>query len=132
MKFIKTDNIYKITGLTKNDWTQILNFCFLGICFDDKDNTENTIQIIDLHFPEIDNTKVRTLHTELLKQVCAGLDSFNQSFETNYSVSKIYYIPFLNGSNSIYRTLISFLIQHYHEGKEFQEWYYDGTGFKEY
>jgi len=46
MRFSKSDNnIYKITGLTDDDRNQILNFCYLGVCFDNKSKIENTIQI---------------------------------------------------------------------------------------
>ena len=114
MRFTKSENIYKITRITGNqDY-------ILGICFDTKDSQEDTIQIIDLHFPNLDNTKVRTSHTELLTQILDGLNCLNQSLETNYTLSKIYYVPSLNESG-IYRALIRTLIRHYHEGKEFEE-----------
>lgn len=114
MRFTKSENIYKITRITGNQDH------ILGICFNTKTNQENTIQIIDLHFPNIDNSIVRTSHTELLTQVLDGLNCLNQSLQTNYKLSKIYYVPSLDGVG-IYRALIRTLIRHYHEGKEFEE-----------
>lgn len=125
MRFSKSDNIYIITGITgliDADQNQILNFCYLGVCFDDENNTKNTIEIIDVHSPKIDNTKGQTSHEELLKQVRNGLSFFNQSFETNYTLSKIYYNPDLNRSDLIYRRLICLLVRHYHEGNKFKEY----------
>ena len=115
MKFRKTENIYQIIRVTGNEHH------ILGIRFDENPNEKNTIQIIDLDFPKIDNTKVRTSHTELLDQVLDGLDSLNRSLQTTYMLSKIYYVPSLDGSSSIYRTLIRALIRRYHNSNKFEE-----------
>ena len=134
MKFSKIENIYRVIRESN------IESNILCVCFDENKTNENTIQIIDLKFPNIKDTKIRTSHTELLDQVLNGLDSVNESFQTNYKLSKIYYVPSEDGSRFRYRNLTHALIRHYHEGKEFKKYnleanafkYSYGNGFKKY
>lgn len=133
MKFSQIENIYRVIRESNRESN------ILCVCFNENKTNENTIQIIDLKFPNIEDTKIRTSHTELLDQVLNGLDSVNESFQTNYKLSKIYYVPSDDGSGFIYRNLTHALIRHYHEGKEFKKYskelkkyYPDGNGFKKY
>lgn len=115
IKFIKKDNIYKITRITGNRSN------ILGIFFANTDSTENNIEVIEWNFANIDNSKTRTSRTEVLNQVLSGLNSINQSLGTRYRLSKIYYVPSEDGSCLVYQTLIRSLIKHYYERKEFKK-----------
>jgi hypothetical protein len=88
MQFIKKDNICKITRMTGNTNN------ILDISFGNKDSTENDIEVIEWHFPNIPDREIQTSKTELLKQVLSGLNHINQSCSTNYRLVKIYYVPF--------------------------------------
>ena len=115
MIFSKTDNIYKIINITGNQDN------ILGVAFDDKNNSDNNIEVIKWDFPNIDKSRIRTSKEEVLEQVLSGLESVNQSLGTNYKLSQIYFSPFDSGTNSVYNLLICKLIRHYHSGKEFKE-----------
>ena len=91
----------------------------LGICFGNKNSTQDNIEIIEWNFPNSKN--IRTSKIEVLNQVLEGLNSINEVLGTNYTLSKIYYVPSEDSSCFAYRTLIRGLIIHYHEGKEFKE-----------
>ena len=115
MRFTKKDGIYRIillSGAQDN---------ILGVDFDDKNKSDNNIEVIEWDFPNIDKRKIRTLKEEVLEQVLSGLESVNQSLGTNYKLSKIYFSPFDRASNSVYTLLICKLIRHYHSGNEFKE-----------
>jgi hypothetical protein len=49
----------------------------------------------------------------------SGFTSINESLETNYQLSKIYYLPSENGSDLIYQNLIRRLMKDYPNCKEF-------------
>jgi hypothetical protein len=115
MGFFKKDNIYRITRITGSQDN------ILGAAFNDKDRNDNNIEVIEWDFPNIDKSRIRTSKEEVLEQVVSGLESVNQSLETNYKLSKIYFSPFDSGANSVYKLLICKLIRHYHSGNEFKE-----------
>jgi hypothetical protein len=115
MGFFKKDNIYRITRITGSQDN------ILGVAFDDKNNSDNNIEVIEWDFPNIDKSRIRTSKEEVLEQVLSGLESVNQSLETNYKLSKIYFSPFDISTNRIYSGLIAALIRHYHSGNEFKE-----------
>ena len=115
MGFFKRDDIYKITRITGSQDN------ILGVAFDDKDRSDNNIEVLEWDFPNIDKSRIRTSKEEVLEQVVSGLESVNQSLETNYKLSQIYFSPFDSGAYSVYRLLICKLIRHYHSGKEFKE-----------
>lgn len=113
--FFKQGNIYKITRITGSRDN------ILGISFADETNGDDSIEVVEWDFSNIDNSIIRTSKEEVLRQVMSGLKSCNEYFGTDYRVSKIYYVPSENGSESIYRTLFRMLLNHYHSGNEFQE-----------
>lgn len=115
MRFSKTDNIYKIIRITGSQDN------ILGVAFDDKNNSDNNIEVIEWDFPNIDKSRIRTSKEEVLEQVLFGLESVNKSLGTNYRLSKIYFSPFDISTNRIYSGLIAALIRHYHSGNEFKE-----------
>ena len=115
MGFFKKDNIYQITRITGSQDN------ILGVAFDDKNNSHNTIKVIEWDFPNIDKSITRTSKEEILEQVLSGLESVNQSLGTNYKLSKIYFSPFDIPTNRIYSGLIATLIRHYHSENEFKE-----------
>lgn len=115
MGFFKKDNIYRITRITGSQDN------ILGVAFDDKDKSDNNIEVIEWDFPNIDKSRIRTSKEEVLEQVVSGLEFVNQSLGTNYKLSKIYFTPFDSGANSVYNLLICKLIRHYHSGNEFKE-----------
>lgn len=115
MQFLKTDNIYKILRITGSQDN------ILGISFGETNSIEIDIKVIKWDFPNIDGRKIPTSETEILKQVLLGLKSINKSLETDYKLSKIYFSPWDSAANEIYAFLISALIRHYHNGKEFEE-----------
>lgn len=115
MGFFKKDNIYRITRITGSQDN------ILGVAFDDKNNIDNNIEVIEWDFPNINKTRIRTSKEEVLEQVLSGLESVNQSLGTNYKLSQIYFSPFDNKANSVYNLLICKLIRHYHSGNEFKE-----------
>ena len=123
MQFTRIENIYRVIRATSNESN------ILGVCFNENQTNDNTIQIIDLKFPNINDSTIQTSHNELLDQVINGLNCFNESFQTNYKLSKIYYVPSENGSGLRYQYLIRPLIRHYHEGKEFKKCNIDGDVF---
>ena len=115
MGFFKKDNIYQITRITGSQDN------ILGVAFDNKNNSQNTIKVIEWDFPNIDKSITRTSKEEILEQVLSGLESVNQSLGTNYKLSKIYFTPFDSPASRVYSGLIAVLIRHYHSGNEFKE-----------
>ena len=115
MRFSKTNNIYKIIRITGSQDN------ILGVAFDDKNKSDNNIEVIEWDFPNIDKSRIRTSKEEVLEQVLSGLESVNQSLGTNYKLSQIYFSPFDSGTNSVYHLLICTLIRHYNIGNEFKE-----------
>jgi hypothetical protein len=115
MDYIKRGNIYIVTKMTGNRDN------ILGVYF--SENDENNINVIEWNSC-IRNGSIPNFQTsrdEVLKQVLYGLKIMNESLETNYKFSKIYFLPAEDGSQSIYERLIARLIIHYHEGNEFRE-----------
>nr|AZJ16659.1 hypothetical protein [Seminavis robusta] len=115
MGFFKKDNIYRITRITGSQDN------ILGVAFDDKDRSDNNIEVLEWDFPNIEKSRIRTSKEEVLEQVVSGLKSVNQSLGTNYKLSKIYFSPFDSGANSVYNLLICKLIRHSHSGNEFKK-----------
>ena len=115
MDFYKKNNIYHITRITGSQDN------ILGIVFDDKNRSGNNIEVIELDFPNIDKSIIRTSKEEVLEQVLSGLEWVNQALGTNYKLSQIYFVPFDSGAYSVYHLLICKLIRHYHSGNEFRE-----------
>ena len=115
MRFLKKGNIYMVTRVTGNQNN------ILGISFAEKNSDENTIEVIEWSFPKIDSSIIRTSKDEVLTQVLSGLNPLNEVLETNYQLSKIYYLPSEHGSNWIYQTLIRQLIKYYRSVNEFGE-----------
>ena len=111
MKFTKTNDIYKIVRIT-GGYDNIL-----GVYFTQKDN--EPLEIIEW---DLKNTEtIKTSISEIQSQVISGLRLVNQYLNTNYRVSKIYYVPVDNPSNSVYEFLIQELIKHLHSGQVFDE-----------
>uniref|UniRef100_UPI004056D8EA hypothetical protein n=1 Tax=Candidatus Electrothrix sp. TaxID=2170559 RepID=UPI004056D8EA len=115
MRFSKTNNIYKIIRITGSQDN------ILGVAFDNKNNSDNNIEVIEWDFPNIAKSRIGTSKEEVLEQVIAGLESVNQSLGTNYKLSKIYFTPFDSSKDRIYSALTAVLIRHYHSGNEFEE-----------
>jgi hypothetical protein len=112
--FFKEGNIYKVTLITGSRDN------ILGISFADKTSGENPIEVVEWYFPNSDRSRIRTSKEEVLTQVLEGLKSMNEALGTDYQLSKIYYVPSEDGSNFMYRTLLKWLITHYHSGNEFK------------
>lgn len=74
MQFTRIENIYRVIRATSNESN------ILGVCFNENQTNDNTIQIIDLKFPNINDSTIQTSHNELLDQVINGLNCFNESF----------------------------------------------------
>ena len=53
------------------------------MAFDDKDKSDNNIEVIEWDFPNIDKSRIRTSKEEVLEQVVSGLEFVNQSLGTN-------------------------------------------------
>jgi hypothetical protein len=108
MKFIKDNDVYKvarITGVQDN---------ILGISFAE---TNSNVQIIEW------KNKKKLVHKtspeEVLKQVEDGLRDINRELGTNYSVSKIYFLPSDSPSNSVYKYLITEIVKRVDNKEEF-------------
>ncbi len=54
MGFFKKDNIYRITRITGSQDN------ILGVAFDDKNKSDNNIEVIEWDFPNIDKSRIRT------------------------------------------------------------------------
>ena len=108
--FFKRNNVYQITRITET-----YNI-ILGITFDDKNRTNNDIEVIETNYyeMEINKSKIRTSKKLVLEQVIVGLDYINASLKTEYKLAKIYFSPLDKSFDSIYSLLISILIKHYH------------------
>ena len=115
MRFSKTGNIYKIIRITGSQDN------ILGISFVETNRSEDNLEVIEWNFAKSDRRRIRTSKEEVLEQVLCGLESVNQSLETNYKLSKIYFSPSDRASNSVYKLLICRLIRHSHSGNEFKE-----------
>lgn len=117
MKFFKKDNIYRVIRITGSQDN------ILGVAFAEKDRSYNYLEVIEWDFPKIEKSRSRiwTSKEKVLEQVLSGLESINESLETNYELSKIYFSSFDSAMNSIYSGLIAVLIRHYQNGKEFKE-----------
>jgi hypothetical protein len=112
MRFSKTDdNIFKIERITGNQNN------ILGISFSEDDIE---VKVIEWYFNNTDKSKILTSKEEVLEQVFVGLKAVNESLQTNYKLSKIYFSPFDIPANGIYSRLIARLIIHYHNGNEFK------------
>jgi hypothetical protein len=130
--FFKKGNIYYITR-----HTSLRKGNILGISFADKTSRKDPIEVVEWNFLKSDFTKylekrmakweksesskIGTSKEEVLTQVLEGLKSMNKALETDYQLSKIYYVPSEDGSNFMYQSLIRMLITHYHSGNEFKE-----------
>ena len=117
MQFTKTNNIYKIIRITGSQDN------ILGISF-----AENPVKIDEIELIEWHNARrgsagsgILASKQEVLKQVLVGLELVNNSFETNYKISKIYFSPDDPIENRVYAFLTAKLIRHYHNGYEFKE-----------
>ena len=108
MKFTQTNDIYKIiriTGMTIFQESVLRN----------KEN--EPLEIIE---QDLKNTE--TIQTSKSQpQVLSDLRLVNQYLNTNYRLSKIYYVPVANPSNSVYEFLIQEFIKHLHSGQVFEE-----------
>ena len=80
MGFFIKDNIYRITRITGSQDN------ILGVVFDDKNNSDNNIEVIEWDFPNIDKSRIRTSKKEVLEQVLSGLEWVNQALGTNYKL----------------------------------------------
>lgn len=104
MIFSKTGNIYivsRVTGSQDN---------ILGVCF--SKNNDSDIEVIQWNGQN--DGKSQTSKEEVLKQVISGLKEVNKSLGTNYTLSKIYFLPLESAAYSVYEFLIAQLIRHYH------------------
>ena len=111
MRFTKKDGIYRIillSGAQDN---------ILGVSFGESNS--NKIEILE--WPVEKGYKIQTSKEEVLEQVLSRLESINKSLDTNYKLSKIYFLPSDRASYSVYNLLICKLISHYHSGNEFKE-----------
>ncbi len=111
MKFTKTNGIYKVIRIT-GGYDNIL-----GVCFTKNDNEPLEIIEWDLKNKET----IKTSKSEIESQVLSGVRLVNQYLNMKYRLSKIYYVPVDNPSNSVYEFLIQELIKHLHSGNEFKE-----------
>lgn len=66
-------------------------------------------------------TKIETSKEQVLGQMIFGFNSINRFLETNYQLSKIYYLASENRSGLIYQTMIRSLIKDYHNVNQFKE-----------
>ena len=107
MLYTKKNNVYRIVRITGSPDN------ILGVTFGD--TKKQSIRMTKR------NDKVCSSEQEILKQVMSGLESFNQSFETNYQLSEIYFLPSDSARNSVYHLLIFELMKHYHYKKEFKQ-----------
>ena len=111
MKFTKTNNIYKVVRIT-GSYDNIL-----GVCF-----TQEANQPLEIIEWDLKNTEtIKTSKFEIQSQVFSGLSLINQSLNTNYQVSKIYYVSVDNPSNSVYEYLIQELVKHLDSNKMFEK-----------
>lgn len=110
MRFLKTNNIYKIIRISGSQDN------ILGISFGDEN-----IEVIEWNFNNNNNSQIFTSKQEVLKQVLCGLESINQALGTDYKVCKIYFSPFDIPANNVYTGLIQALIRYYHSGNKFEE-----------
>ena len=83
MRFTKKDGIYRIIRITSGQDN------ILGVSFDESNS--NKIEI--LQWPVEKGYKIQTSKEEVLEQVLSGLESVNKSLDTNYKLSKIYFLP---------------------------------------
>ena len=68
---------------------------------------------------------------KVLNQVVKGLNSFNGSVPVSkgkflggdYKISKIYYVPSEDGSETMYELLMFNLLAHHYNGNEFFDYY---------
>ena len=77
MRFTKKDNIYRIIRLSGSQDN------ILGVSFGE----DNKMEILE--WPIDEGAKIRTSKKEVLEQRISGLESVNQSLETNSKFSKI-------------------------------------------
>jgi len=77
MRFTKKDNIYRIIRLSGSQDN------ILGVSFGE----DNKMEILE--WPIEEGAKIRTSKKEVLEQRISGLESVNQSLETNSKFSKI-------------------------------------------
>ena len=91
--------------------------------FDDKDRSDNNIDLIEWYFPNFVKGRIQTSKGEVFKQVVTGLEPINEHVGTNYKLSKIYFTLFDSEAYSVYSVLIGNLIRHYHNGKECRKLY---------
>ena len=70
--------------------------------FNNKNKSNNNIEVIKWDFSNIDKSTIRTSKEEVLEQVLFKLESVTQFLKTNYKLSKIYFSPFDIATNQIY------------------------------
>ena len=111
MRFLKDKNGTYITTFISGPQHNIL-----GVCFDDFDLNETKV----LELPVKEGAKKYTSKEQVLGQVLAGLKEVNESQNTSYKLSKIYFLPSDRPTYSIYRLLICKIVRRYHAKKEFK------------
>ena len=109
---------FNVIKLYVNGGSQYLGVVLSSAASFDESNS-NKIEILQWTVEK--GYKIQTSKEEVLEQVLSGLESVNQSLDTSYKLSKIYFLPSDRASNSVYKLLICKLIRHYHDGKEFQQ-----------
>lgn len=114
--FSKKGNIYTFSRITDN------RDHILGIFFAEKTNDDQTIEVVEWKFPNIDSSIIRTSKEEVRQQVLTALKWVNRYLGTKYQLSKIYYSPLQHRSARSYQTFLEGIIEYYHSGNEFEEW----------
>ncbi len=113
MQFTKNGDIYMVSRITGSQDN------ILGVSF--SENNSNDIEVIQWHLESDRNKKVLTSDDQVLKHVLFGLKEINRSLDTNYRLSKIYFVPTESAGDGAYELLIGRLIEHYHSGNEFKK-----------
>ena len=112
MIFSKEGEIYKIIRITGGQDN------ILGVSFD-KFNSNKRTEVVQ--WPIKEGHRIETSEEEVLEQVLSGLEFINESLNTSYKLSKIYFLPSDKGLGSVYTLLICKLIRHYHNEGKFKE-----------
>lgn len=106
MQFSKNEDIYRVSRITGSQDN------FLGVALAD---SPTQLEIVEWAISE--NPKTRTSSDELLKQVSEGLAEINKELDSNYYLSRIYYLPDERPDNDIYKLLVIELIRRIHSGE---------------
>ncbi|MGI9278032.1 MAG: hypothetical protein ACR2PX_00120 [Endozoicomonas sp.] len=102
MQFVKDGDVYKVARMTGSQDN------ILGISF-----SEHEVNVDVVEWDVKQGAIVKSSSSQVLEQVLSGLKLVNDDLGKKYHLSKIFFLPSDNASNSVYEFLLQELVKRY-------------------